>query len=126
MNCCCGWSKDLCLSRAGFLKAKRNKVVFVALTCPKQTCFCTLAQFSLGPRSRSCSSQAGLQWTDGFGLKRAHSRCRDSPALSGCRSKAVEPASLTYLEAEEDEELFSFRACKIQCRKVLASDILSS
>lgn len=48
------------------------------------------------------------------------------PAPGVRRSQAVEPANLTYLEAEEEEELLSFHACKIQCRKALATDTVSS
>lgn len=38
----------------------------------------------------------------------------------------MEPANLTCLEVEEEEELLSFHACKIQCRKALATDTPSS
>lgn len=47
------------------------------------------------------------------------------PAPGVHRSQAVEPANLTYLEVEEEEELLSFHACKIQCRKALAADTVS-
>lgn len=70
-------------------------------------------------------SHAGLQWTDGLGLRRAYADCRSSSAQSACRSEAVEPASLMYLKAEEEEELLSFHACKIQCRKETLSVIFS-
>lgn len=45
----------------------------------------------------------------------------------GCSQiQAVQPANLTYLEVEEEKELLSFHACKIQCRKALATDTVSS
>lgn len=106
--------------------------MLLALTYSKQTCFCTLAPWvfflmlSLGPQCRYCSSHAGLQGTDGLGLKRAYSPLQRLSSPEVRRSKAVEPASLEYLEAEEEEELLSFHACKIQCGKALVSDILSS
>lgn len=59
MNCCCGWSRDLQLNGASLLKVKRNKVMLLALTHPKQTCSSIPSPFfqmlSLGPQCRSCS-----------------------------------------------------------------------
>lgn len=62
----------------------------------------------------------------GRGRKGLPAGCGAAPALSGPQSEAVEPTSLAYLEAEEEEELLSFHACKTQRRKALAGDILSS
>lgn len=104
--------------------------MLLALTYAKQTCFCSLALvfllLSLGPQCRYCSSHSGLQGTDGLGQRRAYSRLRRLPAPGLRRSQAVEPANLTCLEVEEEEELLSFHACKIQCRKALATDTPSS
>lgn len=99
--------------------------MLLALTYAKQTWFYSWLWF-FGPQCRYCSSHCGFQGTDGLEQRRAYSRLWRLPAPAAPRSQAVQPANLTYLEVEEEEELLSFHACKIQCRKALATDTVSS
>lgn len=71
MNCCWGWSRDLQLNGGSLLKVKKNKVMLLALTHPKQTCSCMPSPFfqrlSLEPQCRSCSSHTGGRGQLGWG-----------------------------------------------------------
>lgn len=74
---------------------------------------------SLGPQCRYCSSHSGLQGTDGLGQRRAYSRLQRLPAPGVRRSQAVEPANLTYLEAEEEKSFYPFMLAKSNVGKLL-------
>lgn len=98
--------------------------MLLALTYTKQTWFCSWFWFFCTWAPVQILFQplwiAGDRWAwVEKGLQPA------AEASKGvCRSQ--EPANLTYLEVEEEEELLSFHACKIQCRKALATDTVSS